>query len=218
MKENSDQKIYEKIVKYTNLRNKSILEIGCGDGRISSLLFRESESIIAVDPDEKKIRQAKTHIPGVDFRIGSGEKLNFPDSFFDQVLFTLSLHHQNSQKAMSEATRVLQKDGQLLVIEPVAEGAIEQVCAFVHNENNEIREAQKSIIASGLSIVDYEIFSAEWIFKDKDDLLQSIFNYYGMSFDSDIALKITNFIGDKAQSSPIVLQDTMSIQSLSKVA
>lgn len=216
MKEYSDQKIYEKIVKYTDLKNKNVLEIGCGNGRISSLLFEESDSLIAVDPDEKKILQAKTHISGVDFRIGSGEKLNFPNTFFDIVIFTLSLHHQNSQKAISEATRVLKNGGKILVIEPVLEGEIEQVFAFLHNENNEKREAQKSIIDSGLFIADSEIFTAEWIFRNKDDLLQSVFQYYDMSFDSDIALKITNFVGNKIQSNPIVLLDTMIIQSLTK--
>ena len=218
MKEDSDQKIYEKIAKYTDLVNKNILEIGCGNGRISSLLSVESGSLIAIDPDEKMIRKAKTHISGVDFRIGSGEKLNFPDSFFDLVIFTLSLHHQNSQKAIREAARVLKTGGRILVIEPVVEGEIEQVFAFLHNENNEKRDAQKSIIDSGLSIVDSEIFTAEWIFRNKDDLLQSVFQYYDMSFDYDIALKIINLIGNKIQSNPVILIDTMIIQSLSKVA
>lgn len=216
MKENSGQKIFEKIVKYADLRSKNILEIGCGDGRISSLLSAESDSLFAVDPDEKKIRQAKTNISGVDFRIGSGENLNFPNSIFDIVIFTLSLHHQNSHKAISEANRVLKAGGKILVIEPVVEGEIEQVFSFLHNENNEKKEAQNSIIDSGLSIVDSEIFTAEWIFRNKEDLLQSVFQFYDMAFDPDIALKIISFVGNKAESNPIVLLDTMIIQSLSK--
>lgn len=216
MEEYSDQKIYEKIVKYTDLANKNILEIGCGDGRISSLLSEESDSLIAVDSDEKKIRQAKAHISGVDFRIGSGEKLNFPNNFFDIVIFTLSLHHQNSQKAISEATRVLKIGGKILVIEPMAEGEIEQVFAFLHNENRAKREAQRSITDSGLLIVDSETFTAEWTFRNKGDLLESLFQYYEMPYDPDIALKIFNFMGNKIRSNPIVLIDTMIIQSLSK--
>ena len=217
MKENSDQKIYEKIVNYLNLDNTKVLEIGCGDGRISSLLAVESGSLIAIDPDEKKILQAKTHILNVDFQIGSGEELNFPNSFFDIVIFTLSLHHQNSQKALAEATRVLKNSGKIIVIEPMVEGEIEQVFAFLHNENNEKRAAQKSIRDSGLLIVYAEAFSAEWIFRDKDDLLASLFKHYDMPFDPDIALKISNFIGNKIQSNPILLLDTMTIQCLSKV-
>ncbi len=217
MKEYSGQKIYEKIIFYTELKNKYVLEVGCGDGRISSLLSTQSHSLIAVDPDEKKIKQAKTDISGVDFRTGSGEKLNFPDSIFDIVIFTLSLHHQNSRKAIGEANRVLKNSGKILVIEPVIEGEIEQVFAFLNNEDDDIREAQKSIKSSRLLIDDSEIFTAEWIFRNKDDLFQSLFQRYDMSFDTDIALKITNFIGEKIELEPIVLLDTMIIQSLSKV-
>lgn len=59
MEEYSAQKIYEKIVGYDDLVNKKILEIGCGDGRISSLLSMKSDSLIAIDPDEKKSGKRK---------------------------------------------------------------------------------------------------------------------------------------------------------------
>jgi len=217
MEEYSDKKIYEKIVKYSDLTNRKVLEIGCGNGRISSLLSAESGSLIAIDPDKNTIENAKKDIVGVDFRIGSGEKLDFPDSFFNIAIFTLSLHHQNSQKALREATRVLKADGKILVIEPVIEGEIERVFAFLHNENKEKRDAKNSIINSGLPIVDCETFTAEWIFKDKEDLFGSVFQYYNMPFNSEIAQNITNLLGDKINSKPIVLLDTMIIQSLIKV-
>ena len=81
MKEDSGQKIYDKIIKYAKLSNKKILEIGSGTGRISSLLSQESNLLIAIDPDENAIKKAQTKVSGVDFRVGSGEKLNFPNSF-----------------------------------------------------------------------------------------------------------------------------------------
>ncbi|MBM9519822.1 class I SAM-dependent methyltransferase [Desulforhopalus vacuolatus] len=217
MKVYSDKKICEKIKKYADLTHKNILEIGCGDGRISSLLSTDSNSFIAVDPDEKRIHRAQELFSGIDFRIGSGENLNFPDNFFDIVIFTLSLHHQNGQKAIAEATRVLKNSGKILIIEPVVEGEVEQVFAFLYNEDNETREAQKFIVESELSIVNSEIFHSEWIFEDKNDVLQSLFHYYDMPFDSEIALKITDFIGNKIQSNPILLRDTMIIQSLTKI-
>lgn len=214
MKDYSDKIIYKKIIKYAELRNNNVLEIGCGDGRISSLLTVESSSLVAIDPDEKAIDIAKTNIPNTDFRIGSGEKLNFPDSFFDVVIFTLSLHHQNSQKALNEAARTVKPDGKILVIEPVIKSEIGQVFAFLHDENHEIRDAQKSIIHSGLSIVDSEIFSAEWEFRDKEDVVNSLFQYYNRPFDSEIAKNITHYVGDKINSNPIILLDNMIIQSL----
>jgi hypothetical protein len=69
---------------------------------------------------------------------------------------------------------------------------------------------------SGLSIVASEVFTAKWIFGNEDDLFQSMFEYYDMPFDSDITLKMYNLLGEKRKSNPIVLVDTMIIQSLKK--
>jgi SAM-dependent methyltransferase len=216
MKEYSGQKIYENIVKYLELENKKVLEIGCGTGRISALLSKETNFLAALDPDENAIRKAEANIPGVDFSVGSGEELNFADNFFDVVIFTLSLHHQNSRKALREASRVVKTGGKVLVIEPVIEGEVERFFAFLHNENKDKRLAQKAIMDIGLSIVASEVFTAKWIFGNEDDLFQSMFEYYDMPFDSDITLKIYNLLGEKRKSNPIVLVDTMSIQSLKK--
>ena len=216
MKEYSGLKIYDNIVKYSELENKKILEIGCGTGRISALLSQKTNFLAAIDPDENAIEIARTNIPGVDFSVGSGEKLNFADNFFDGVVFTLSLHHQNCRKALREAARVVKKSGIILVVEPVIEGEIERVFAFLHNEDNEKILAQKAITNSGLSIVASGFFTAEWIFKNEDDLFESIFDYYDMAFDSDVVLKISNFLGEKIKSTPIVLVDKMIIQLLQK--
>jgi ubiquinone/menaquinone biosynthesis C-methylase UbiE len=214
MKEDSAEKIYEKIVQYADLKNKEILEVGCGDGRISSLLAGDCELLVAIDPDIDSIEHAKTNISGVDFRLGSGEKLDFPDNCFDLVIFTLSLHHQNSKKAIAEAARVLKADGKILVIEPVVDGEVERVFAFLHNENNEHRKVQQSIKDSRLSIVNTDVFTANWIFRDKNDLIQSLFHYYDKPFDPDIEHEIITLLGDKIKSEPIVLIDSMIIQSL----
>lgn len=216
MKEHSAQKIYENIVKHSELENKKILEIGCGTGRISALLSKKTNLLVAIDPDENAIQNARINIPGVDFSVGSGEKLTFADSLFDGVIFTLSLHHQNSRKALREAARVVKAGGKIFVVEPVIEGEIERVFAFLQNENKDKRLAQKAITNSGLSIVASEVFTAEWIFKNEDDLFQSLFGYYDMPFDSDIAVKLSDLLGKKMKLSPIVLVDTMSIQSLKK--
>ena len=103
MKEYSGRKICEKIFEYAELKNRKILEIGCGTGRISSNLSTKTNLIIDIDPDENAIKKARADVSGVEFRVGSGEALNFPAAFFDIVIFTLSLHHQDSQKALNES-------------------------------------------------------------------------------------------------------------------
>lgn len=216
MKNNSGSKIYEKILKHVELTNKQILEIGCGTGRISSFLSKKTKLLVAIDPDENAITKAKKCVPGVDFIVGSGELLNFPSCFFDLVIFTLSLHHQDSQKAINEAVRVVKTEGIILVIEPVAEGEIEIIFSFIHNENKDKDSAQNAIFNSGLSILKSEVFTSDWVFEDEDDLFKSVFEHYDMPFDSNIAQEISNYLGKQIKSNPIILEDKMIIQKLKR--
>ncbi|MDJ0915966.1 MAG: class I SAM-dependent methyltransferase [Desulfobacterales bacterium] len=217
MIDNSDQRIVEKILQFTDLNNKQVLEIGCGNGRITALLVGKSEGLIAIDPNEAKIREARKKVSGVDFRIGTGENLEFSDQYFDLVIFTLSLHHQDSLTAIGEATRVLKDEGEILTIEPVIEGEVEQVFALVHDENQATIDAQQSIKESGLSIERSETFNAKWTFDTKEQLCQSIFEHYEMPFNTHTADKICRFLGAKAEHQPLELLDIMRIQSLKKI-
>lgn len=214
MKENSGEKICQQIAAFSDLRHKRVLEIGCGDGRISALLAQKPAALVAVDPDTQQIERARETIPGVDFRTGSGEALDFPDNSFDLVIFTLSLHHQNCKKALAEAARVAKPGEHILVVEPVIEGELEQVFAFLKNENNEKRQAQAAISESGLIVEASRVFTAEWAFDDAADLFTSLFAYYDMAYNPEIVANITDFLADKTVSSPLSLMDTMQIQSL----
>ena len=91
--------------------------------------------MIAIDPDKLMIEEAKARCVGVEFYVGSGESLDFSDNIFDVIIFTLSLHHQNSEQALKEAKRVLKKGGLILVIEPVVEGELEKLFSLVVNED-----------------------------------------------------------------------------------
>lgn len=206
----------EKILEIADLEGKDILEIGCGNGRITSLMVGKPKNPLAIDPDGESIREAQEEIAAADFRIGSGEKLEFSDRCFDLIIFTLSLHHQNSKTALAEACRMLKDEGCILVIEPVNEGEVERIFGVLRNEDHATLEAQEAIKESGLILERSEVFDAKWIFENKEDLCQSLFDYYGMPFDANIALQIREQLGAKGEGHPIVLTDTMIIQSLRK--
>lgn len=216
MKDYSDKIIAEKILKYTNLINKKVLEIGCGNGRITSYLADKTRKLTAIEPDFNKIIKARDKLPGVDFQTASGEYLPLPDASFDVVVFTLSLHHQNSDAAISEADRVLKENGEMCVVEPTIEGEIQRAFSLVHSENRELINAQNSIKNSGLKVHDSETFHGTWSFDDKDDLCQTIFSYYSAPFENRKAAEIIRLIGDKAEEAPIELMDELVIQLIRK--
>lgn len=118
----------------SELKGKLVLEIGCGDGRFSRSLVGKVKKLIAIDPDKNSIKKAKSTIRGVDFRIGTGEDLEFENMQFDIIIFTYSLHHQDGKRALREAHRVLKKNGQLIIIEPANDGEVSSFFNLIKDE------------------------------------------------------------------------------------
>lgn len=119
----------------------SALDIGCGDGAFTRLLVPLAQSIAAVDPNAEAITAAREKAAAdgirIDFRVGTGEKLPFPDHSFAVVAFSNSLHHMTDpRRALAEARRVIEPSGVLYVMEPVAAGNYQQLNSLVHDETD----------------------------------------------------------------------------------
>ena len=219
MRIESDQIIMEMIRQVVDLRGRDILEVGCGEGRITALMSKLPRRLIAIDPDVTSLGKARGKLPQVDFRIGSGERLDFPGDSFDLVIFARSLHHhQNGSVALTEAARVLKTGGQALVIEPVAGGELQQVLMILDDETQALQRALDAVNSCSLALIHSEVFLGRWVFDDQDDLIQSLFTYYDRSFDQELADRLVATVGDKTDNRPIVLLDRMTIQMLKKAA
>ena len=78
----------------TNWRGKRVLEVGCGDGRLTLRLAKFNPAkIIALDPDPKSIRSARKNLPQkykdrIDYRVGNAEHAKFKANLFDIVVFS----------------------------------------------------------------------------------------------------------------------------------
>ena len=84
------------IERYATLSRKRVLEVGCGDGRLTLQYAPRAASVLAFDPDAASIdeavwQQAELRINNVDFRIGSVEHLPDRGPAFDVALFSWSL-------------------------------------------------------------------------------------------------------------------------------
>ena len=216
MEQDRDCVTLAKILQFVDLRDQEVLEIGCGDGRITSQLVGKAKRLVAIDPDAANIAEAKENMGGVGLRIGSGECLEFPSGSFGVILFTLSLHHQDSRVALREAQRVLRDDGRLVILEPVNDGEIEQVCNLFHNEAQLLQDALCAIDASDFEVERSEVFYTYWEFKNEHELYEWLFTYYQKPFDSSLVVLIGRLLGNKVRSSPIILQDKTMIVSLRK--
>ncbi len=78
-------------------RRRSILEIGCGEGRLTLRLAAFSPAHIeAIDPDAARLREARTSLPRryrsrISYHLGYAESLKYPRDQFDLAVFSWSL-------------------------------------------------------------------------------------------------------------------------------
>ncbi|MGH2452625.1 MAG: class I SAM-dependent methyltransferase [bacterium] len=78
------------------LTGARILEIGCGDGRLTRRIAGVARAVEAIDPDAEAIARARRLLPArhkekVRFRVGSGERLPFGGGSFPVAICAWSL-------------------------------------------------------------------------------------------------------------------------------
>ena len=98
------------------LRNKSILEIGCGRGGGSGIIHDlGNRSYTGVDISEKQLSFCRMMYPYADFKYADAGHLPFDDGSFDVVINIESAHlYQNKEKFLDEVVRVLKLGGYFL--------------------------------------------------------------------------------------------------------
>lgn len=100
--------------------NKEILEIGCGNGKGTKLIkkYFHAKKIVAIDLDERMIRQANRgkKDASISFEVGDAAKLSYAANSFDAVFDFGIIHHiPNWKDCLKELRRVLKPDGELLL-------------------------------------------------------------------------------------------------------
>jgi len=97
----------------------SVLDAGCGNGRLLELLKDKNINYIGVDVSDKLIELAKKRYPENRFLVADNLNLPFPDSNFDKAFSIAVLHHIPSaelrKKALLELKRVLKPGGILIL-------------------------------------------------------------------------------------------------------
>jgi len=79
-----------------DFRGCRVLELGCGEGRLTRGIAAEAEYVLAFDPDEASVHTARASFPPeladrVEFRVASAASIEIPPHSFDLVVFSWSL-------------------------------------------------------------------------------------------------------------------------------
>lgn len=106
--------------RFDSLSGRSILDIGCGIGLTDAFLQDQPWRISSTDVSPKSIAQAQLRNPGVNYVVGTEDRLPFEDREFD-VCFTICvMHHvppENWTTFLGEMRRVLKPGGIAMVLE-----------------------------------------------------------------------------------------------------
>jgi 2-polyprenyl-3-methyl-5-hydroxy-6-metoxy-1,4-benzoquinol methylase len=78
------------------LANQEVLEVGCGDGRLTVEIARDAAHVVAFDPDADAVGRATRSLPAaladiVDYRAASAKTIELTPHSFDLVFFSWSL-------------------------------------------------------------------------------------------------------------------------------
>jgi ubiquinone/menaquinone biosynthesis C-methylase UbiE len=79
-----------------DFRGRRVLELGCGDGRLTVAIAREATHVLAFDPEAEAVERARRSLPAdlhdrVAYEVASGKEIEVEPLSFDLVVFSWSL-------------------------------------------------------------------------------------------------------------------------------
>ncbi len=144
---------------------KKILEIGCGNGRISRLLGPLCSQLTAIDNDELMLDAANIYNnpPNIEFHQMDALDLIFDKNTFDVVVFSwvLTCMQGYEIQALTEAKKVINKGGKILIVDfgnaseydDIIKPFVEESNAYgARTDNANIKELLKDIFSEPIDV------------------------------------------------------------------
>ncbi len=98
----------------------TILELGCGYGRVLKPLAQKAQTVIGIDSSSANIESAKKYLSGfnnIQLSVMDAAELSFKNNCFDKVICIqngISAFHVDPVRLVEESLRVVKKNGLIL--------------------------------------------------------------------------------------------------------
>ncbi|SHI90632.1 Methyltransferase domain-containing protein [Malonomonas rubra DSM 5091] len=178
----TDQQI-KNILELFPLAGKTVLEIGCGKGRVTRDLAKFAAKVVAWDPDATAIETAKSKVRGknVEFFHNPEGIPPLKEESIDLVVYTLSLHHVPSDKmqnSLLQAGSLLKPGGVILVLEPADGGSFNEAKSRFNVGSGDEGPLKAAALQAMQHLPGWTLnaprqFSTEFLFEDENDFFSS---------------------------------------------
>lgn len=137
------------------LRAQAIIELGCGNARLSRGLLERYPSCTVTGLEVDAVQHAKNLArpqAGLTFVAAGAQAVPFGDASFDLALMLKSLHHvplDLLDLALREVARVLRPSSLFYVSEPIYGGALNEIVCL-YNDEGVVRPAAQAALDRAL--------------------------------------------------------------------
>ncbi|MGC8494164.1 MAG: bifunctional 2-polyprenyl-6-hydroxyphenol methylase/3-demethylubiquinol 3-O-methyltransferase UbiG [Syntrophobacteraceae bacterium] len=107
---------FRRALQQLRFQGRALLDVGCGGGFLAEEFARDGFCVTGIDPADRSIEAARKHAAEnnltIEYRVGKGEALPFPDASFDIVVCCDVLEHVDDPGlVISEVARMLKPGG-----------------------------------------------------------------------------------------------------------
>lgn len=114
---------------------RTVLDVGCGFGRLAAKLAAPNRSVTGVDLSPEMVARARRLedlAGGLVFRCGNFLEMELPQSGFDCVISAAALHHMPVEAAVERMIQLLRPGGTLVIHDlRSGSGVLDRACSAV---------------------------------------------------------------------------------------
>jgi len=113
---NSNLHAFDALLRPVSTGAKRGLDVGCGEGETSRMLRRHTTSVVALDPHDPSIAEARSFADDIEYLVGDLESINLPKASFDVVSAVAMLHHIEHREGLRLLAELVAPGGTLLTV------------------------------------------------------------------------------------------------------